>query len=283
MALKSYFPGSRKEAYLHKGAQQVEGWLHTYDRFVIASLGEFQTDQDISGGVCEIGIHHGTLFVLLYLGLHEGERGVAIDLFENQEQNIDRSGKGASDVFLAHIDRFAGSRDPLTIIAKNSLETKPEEITGPAGKIRIFSVDGGHTDAITRSDIELAEACLHDWGIIILDDVFNRNWPGVNEGLADFFSHNESTLVPFAIGINKVFLCRADKAAAYRAAMESRCAYAVQGEQRFHGGKVVLLGGETTLPALLGLTRLNGLARFLNRVRRKWLRFLDRLAYRVLR
>lgn len=74
------------------------------------------------------------------------------------------------------------------------------------GKIRLFSVDGGHTSHITQCDLETVSNSLVDGGVIILDDYFNAAWPGVSEGTNRFFIlGNKTGIIPFAIGGNKVF------------------------------------------------------------------------------
>jgi len=83
---------SRVESYIHRGKFYVEGWLHTEAAITIAALGERQRALGVEGGIAEIGVHHGKLFILLYLLGRAPERAVAIDLFEDQHLNIDLSG-----------------------------------------------------------------------------------------------------------------------------------------------------------------------------------------------
>ena len=69
----------------------------------------------------------------------------------------------------------------------------------------MFSIDGGHTAAITCNDLQVAEKCLVNGGIAILDHVLNPHWLGVVSGLADYV-RTGGTLVPFAVSPNKVYL-----------------------------------------------------------------------------
>ena len=91
---------------------------------------------------------------------------------------------------------------------KSSLEVSPEEIIARVGKCRIISVDGGHTEECTLNDLCLAEAVAADHGIIILDDFFNALWPGVSTGTARYLLDDKTTMRPFAISPNKVYLAR---------------------------------------------------------------------------
>ena len=68
-------------------------------------------------------------------------------------------------------------------------------------------MDGCHTAEVTASDVDLASQCLHPDGVVLVDDVFNPDWPGVVTGLSKWCTEVKGTdweLVPFAIGFNKV-------------------------------------------------------------------------------
>ena len=68
----------------------------------------------------------------------------------------------------------------------------------------MFSVDGAHTAAATRTDLGNAAACLTEGGVLVIDDVFNSDWPGVSEGFHSFMSASDQQLLPFVIAYNKV-------------------------------------------------------------------------------
>ena len=70
------------------------------------------------------------------------------------------------------------------------------------GPVRLFSVDGGHTEEIVATDMRTAEQALVPGGIVVADDVFNAEWPGVSVGTLRYLDAG-GTLVPFAIGFNK--------------------------------------------------------------------------------
>lgn len=78
------------------------------------------------------------------------------------------------------------------------------------GPCRLVSVDGGHTEECTRSDLALAEAVLAPGGVAILDDYFNPEWPDVSTGAARYCLDPSTVLRPFAISPNKVYLARPD-------------------------------------------------------------------------
>src|SRR5512143_2064678 len=198
---------SRVESYVRRGKFYVDGWLHSDAARAVVALTERQRTLGLTGGAAEIGVHHGKLFILLYLLGRDGERAVAVDLFEDQHLNVDRSGSGDLARFRRNLERHADSRR-LVLHKGNSMDLTGATLTRLAdGPLRFVSVDGGHTAEITAHDLATAEASIADGGIIVVDDVFNEQWPGVADGVHGYFERRPN-LVPFAIGANKTYFCR---------------------------------------------------------------------------
>ena len=223
---------SRVESYIHRGKFYVDGWLRTEAALVIAALSERQHALGVAGGIAEIGVHHGKLFILLYLLSRTPERAVAIDLFADQHLNVDQSGSGDLARFRRNLLRHAdGAR--LVLHQGNSMELTGADLVRLAeGPLRFVSVDGGHTAQTTAHDLAAADMALAEGGIIVLDDAFNEQWPGVAEGLHRHFARRPN-LVPFAIGANKTYFCRPSHRDAYRAAASA-------------------VASDTTMPEFLG-------------------------------
>jgi Methyltransferase domain len=229
----------RLREYRTRGHSKVQGWLEPSAIELICLLAEAQVRAGVAGGVCEIGIHHGRLFILLHL-LAPG-RAAAYDLFENQSDNVDDSGRGDKAVFLENLGRHGGNAEQIVVRSCNSLHLRPADVLADAGPVRIFSVDGGHTPDITASDMALAEATLSPGGLLILDDFFNPQWPGVAEGATRYLISGASRLVPVCIGGNKfIFTNDAASAAAYRAAVSVLRGFAVK-EQLAFGAPVAVV------------------------------------------
>ena len=204
-------------AYAERGQRSVDGWLSRLDGTIIATLGGCQSADGVTGSVGEIGVHHGRLFILLGLMLQAGERAFAIDLFEDQEANIDASGFGDKAAFLRNLQRFGVDQGRVDILTGNSMEVTWSAIQDRVGMpARLFSVDGGHTAEITENDLLIAEAGLADGGVIILDDYFNPEFPAVSEGTCRFMTRCAGRISPVVLGDNKLVLARPDRAAAYR-------------------------------------------------------------------
>jgi len=71
--------------------------------------------------------------------------------------------------------------------------------------------------------------------VVIFDDCFRPEWPGVANGLNEFIARNKPDLVPFAISLNKVFLCKQNMATMYRKSLKEL-------EPRNHNKETVFFG-----------------------------------------
>jgi hypothetical protein len=218
---KSSAAGHDLARYVRWGHKRVAGWLHPFSARYIAELAQLQRQAGIKGAAAEIGIHCGRLFILLHLA-GSGEMDLAIDVFADQHLNVDQSGRGDLDRFLRNLRRFGGNPAAVQIMQKSSLDIDAAEIRARVGAVVLFSVDGGHTAQCVVNDLRLADASLHDGGVVILDDFFNEVWPEVCLGAMDYFRDSASRLRPFAITPNKLYLCAPARNAFYRSEMQKR-------------------------------------------------------------
>ncbi|MFV1363145.1 class I SAM-dependent methyltransferase [Mycolicibacterium elephantis] len=229
------------------GHRIVTGFLQPEVLLLLDVLNSAQRAKQVSGAVAEIGVHHGRLFIGLRLLQRPGEKAVAIDIFGDQELNVDGSGHGDLQKFLSNVNLWS-SMDDVVIHQGDSTKLLPERLRELAGgDIRLFSVDGGHTAEIVFSDMKLAESTLADGGIVIADDVFNQQWPGVAVGTLRYLEQG-AKLAPFLIGFNKVFFAQPDYCRLYRAEVES----AVSGKLRLATGESVFAGHDVALVAPQG-------------------------------
>ncbi len=239
-AFKARFRSGDIQHYLRTGNRAVKGWLDPVDGRLIATLGAIQADLEWGGATGEIGVHHGKLAILLYMLLNAGESGFCIDVFDQQNLNVDGSGRGDEARFQSNLKYFLGKRFEPVCLRGDSTSFAPEDITGAVGSVRLFSIDGGHTPDITASDLQLASDSMAEHGVVILDDFFNATFPGVAEGGARYLSSARAGLTPFAIGLNKVFLCRGEQAGLYRNELCSRSARYIYKESEFFGATVTV-------------------------------------------
>jgi methyltransferase family protein len=189
------------------GFRNIEGWcneqvLHVVDRLDDAPINK-------KGGCLEIGVHHGVLYILLNQVIQGNQKSYAVDLFEMQELNIDNSGLGSLEKFKKNLqlyDAHAGANTHIIQGDSTDPALELERIVGRAS-LRFISIDGGHSVEHTISDLKLANVLIANEGIVILDDILNYHWLGVIEGFGRFIS-GFPTLVPVAIGANKLYLCK---------------------------------------------------------------------------
>jgi predicted O-methyltransferase YrrM len=182
---------------------------------LLVALAKAQQAWDIQGNVLEIGVHHGKLFILLSLFTREGEKAVAVDLFANQARNIDQSGSGDLEKFEKNVKQHSDYSRAVIHEGDSTELSSSTVIRLGGGPFRFISVDGGHTPEITAHDLATAEGALAPGGVIILDDCFNEFWPGVSDGVHDYFSNAQRAIVPFATGGNKTLFCAAAFAPRY--------------------------------------------------------------------
>ncbi len=196
-------------SYLELGITAVEGWLSPTTAAMLAHVLVRQVQQGVGGDVCEIGVHHGKLFIVLANATVAGEAAVAVDVFDQQEKNIDQSGRGDRAVFEGHVAAYAPGA-ALHVIQGSSLDLHTPEFL--AKRFRFVSIDGGHTAAAAENDLWLAQHTLTDGGIVALDDILSAHWTGVLTGLVRYRAGG-GTLVPFALVPNKLLLAQSPRSA----------------------------------------------------------------------
>ena len=236
------FNREKREFYFSTGIYKVHGWLTEIDKYLIRSICDIQNRKDIFGSVGEIGVHHGKLFILMYLHIHDGEKAFCVDVFEKQEMNIDESGRGDEEIFHKNVQVYAGDYF-VEAICDSSLNISSDDIRRKVGDCRLISIDGGHTKSITENDLNICEGAMSNEGVIIVDDYFNYAWPGVSEGVVSYFANRPDRLAPFAIGPNKVFICRPALHDSYRQAMREASREMLFGTKEFLDHQVDIYRG----------------------------------------
>lgn len=211
------FKSKLDEYVLADGHTRVEGWLDPGAASATIGLSQIQKRLGVAGDVAEIGVHHGRFFILLSNLRSDGEQATAIDVFEDQHLNIDHSGHGNRQIFERNLAIFSIS-DATTIIKSDSIALTADTFFAgrPATPVRLFSIDGSHTAHHTYSDICFAASVLADGGVIILDDFYNADWPGVQEGFYRFMQSHRDSHAPVAYGNNKMFIASAGRQSALR-------------------------------------------------------------------
>lgn len=198
--------------YMSKGFGSIEGWpgnkpsvQFNYEfRDLFAQFNE-------TGGVCEIGVHHGKYLIALH-NIFGDRRSLGLDLFDDQASNIDLSGKGDLEICRQNILEFAKNPELVSLEKKDSIAISSEDIQSIIlnyGKFSIFSIDGGHTKMHITIDLDNAAKMTSETGIIVIDDIFHPDWPQVTEGIYQSISACRTPFVPFLVTRKKLYMCLA--------------------------------------------------------------------------
>ena len=189
--------------YYKKNFDSVDGWANRKLFDAIDTLAECGINR--VGGVAEIGVHHGKFYIMLNHVTDYHANSYAIDVFGMQHLNIDNSGEGNRFAFEQNLKAYDKHRgENTTIIEMDSLSFVNQI---PDSSLRFISVDGGHTVEHTINDLKIAERLIANEGVVILDDIMGEYWCGVTEGYIKY-ALTYPSIVPFAMGLNKLFLCK---------------------------------------------------------------------------
>ena len=130
-----------------EAVSSAEGWLVLEHVWLVKALSEHQHGTGLLGSVGEIGVHHGKFWAPIVAASLACEPAVAIDLFEDQAKNFDRSGMGSKVAFLqlAH-SQLGMPEDAIEVFAGDSLALSGRQFAARGlPRFRLFSVDGGHS------------------------------------------------------------------------------------------------------------------------------------------
>jgi hypothetical protein len=199
--------------FIFRELPTIEGYLEPQDALIAGCLLEEQRRNGLAGGIAEIGIYFGRSYFFFMKAAPSGEKVVGIDLFEPGETATQADPYAA---LLAHGARLGLPVDRDLIIRADSRLLAAPAITEQCGKVRFFSIDGGHSLGHVKADSALARACLADHGIIAFDDAHNPLWPEVTVGISDFIRENRGGFCIVAFSRFKAYACRLEFRGLYR-------------------------------------------------------------------
>ncbi len=192
--------------FIFHDLQTIEGYIDPPDALVFLSLLQTQKSRKLDGAIAEIGVFYGRSYFLLRKIAGNDEKILAIDLFD-----IGQTTEGMPSQysrFLENGRRLGVPVDEELIIRGDSTKLEPSQLTGKIGKIRFFSIDGGHMLQHIDADSNLAMETLADHGVIAFDDTFNPAWPEVTVGVADFLRKSGGAFSAFCMTKYKTYVCR---------------------------------------------------------------------------
>jgi hypothetical protein len=208
--------------YRDIGYRTINGFVDEHHLYFLDFLDSLDINK--KGGVAEIGVHHGKFYIplnaLVERDFSSYVPSYAIDVFEDQHLNIDNSGRGNQELFeknLHEYDRYQGEN---TIIIKGDSTDSRQRLTSviDPGSLKFISVDGGHTAAHALNDLKISNEIISNEGVVIVDDFLHSCWLGVTEGVVEFL-RTKPTLVPFAFGKNKLYMCKLSYVEYYKSKM----------------------------------------------------------------
>lgn len=219
--------------YVAKGFFRVQGWAGGLESIAyIDALCQALPALKGLGGACEIGVHHGKLFIALHNALEGAYPSLALDIFEDQHLNLDGSGKGNRKRFEANVRAYAVHPDRCHARKADSLalaKSDLEELRNAYGRFALFSVDGGHTARHAANDLRVADELTADGGIVMVDDIFSIKWPGATAGTADYLRAPSRRFHPLLLSDKKLFLVDDRFVEGYEAAFKSIADSTVRG------------------------------------------------------
>lgn len=197
-------------SYLYGGFATVQGWciphlwqsLWPLSQAVVAAGGE--------GPVAEIGVFHGKFFIGLAKTMGASRNNYAIDVFDLQQFNLDKAGEGNVQRFRENLESNGIGEAAVRLLRTDSMwltRVDAERLKDETGGFSMFSVDGCHLAEHTINDIALAMEVVKPQGVIFVDDYYNADWPGVQEGVAKYYLNSTARFVPLYFSCNKLVLC----------------------------------------------------------------------------
>lgn len=204
-----------------RSCRHIDGWFLPDAAQLFGLVDDAQRRAGITGDLFEIGVHHGRSAVLLAHMAQGSERVKVCDVFGAQDSNPSRSGLGDRAVFERNMASLAPADSAVDVFERRSDELTPEEI---GSRCRFFHIDGGHLLEEALSDLRLGASVLDERGVLVVDDPFKPEWPGVTEAIVRFLEER-TDLVPVVLGFNKLVICPRDARPIYDEALAAPWSY----------------------------------------------------------
>ena len=196
--------------YLSGQFQQIRGHSNPYIWNSLQPLHEWQEFQDIKGPIGEIGVMLGKFFVALALAKDAYPPHFAFDVFDQTQFNLGGGPRGNLDIFKENLKTASLGEKEVEIRRVDSMSITARDIEqvrdATGGGFSIFSVDGCHRAEHTINDVQIAIELTKPGGLILLDDYYNQDWPGVQEGAARLYLNAMPRFIPIAFSCNKLLL-----------------------------------------------------------------------------
>eukprot|EP00928_Gymnodinium_smaydae_P042602 TRINITY_DN28659_c0_g1_i1.p1 TRINITY_DN28659_c0_g1~~TRINITY_DN28659_c0_g1_i1.p1 ORF type:complete len:324 (+),score=62.14 TRINITY_DN28659_c0_g1_i1:126-1097(+) len=235
--------------YFLSNWKEIQGFIGWSTAYFIHLVSMVQCAMGVTGALGEVGVAAGKSFAVLAFARRANESLVACDLFHTglEKDNVPevnlpmfvnlleylripkedvhivkQSSLTLSDVDLVSLARrrpgvltgSAAAMEPLPLY--QLLSAPPLRVPGNGG-YRMFHVDGGHYLEAALSDLSMAACALVPGGVVLVDDLHNLRWPGVQEAFHRYMLAEPPPrrLEPF-LYTGRLFLTTPGYASAYR-------------------------------------------------------------------
>lgn len=179
---------------------------------------EFQSCAELFGDLVEIGVLHGHTLGLLASTSREGERVIGADL---SAAMLSRS-RSRLEAELCDRLPWIAFHEVAGSSASLAFRRRIRDAVSDAG-IRFAHIDGEHSFALAKSDLELVAELMAPWGLICLDDTFNLPCACVTEALFAFLFTSDWQLL--LLMPNKAVACQSRYFPFYRECIQGLPVY----------------------------------------------------------
>jgi hypothetical protein len=222
------------DRYLVNEYERVPGMSSRFAAAICGHVLQRQTAMGIAGDVVEIGTFEGRFFIALALGLAPGEHALGIDVFDWPDADV-------LDRFLANCDRQALSRSRCRAWKTDSGSIAASDLRSRlAGRAaRFVHIDGDHSPAGLRHDLDLTHAVLERRGVVCVDDMLHPRYPTLVTAVLDYLDRHREMRVMCVIdrqdiiAATKFLICRAGCVSLYEEDLTRRfdsCRFAQRAE-----------------------------------------------------
>jgi len=161
----------------------IPGWFNVDDCAHFFLLLSYQSVMGLNGDLLEIGSYHGRSTALMAKCLQPGESIVVCDAFRSDTEDP-YSNKPSRGNLISNVRRVNPSLGIERIVIheclSNDLHLEAEQ------QFRFVHIDGGHSAQQAYSDLELCSRHVLMSGVIVVDDYYHQDFPGVAEGTNAF-------------------------------------------------------------------------------------------------
>lgn len=185
--------------YKNQVEPEVKGWFYDHDLIMFWLLDFIQKEAGWRGDLCELGVYEGRSAIGLGALARPGESLFCFDLFHEVSQAVVES----------NIRRFCPDLDGrLGCIQRDlpSMRAAPPEVA--PGSLRFLHIDAVHDHPGVLNDLRNFAPLLTPEAVIVLDDCFDPDWPGVATAMTEFcLSEMGRHIRPFSASRSKMYLC----------------------------------------------------------------------------